>query len=131
MKTAIICFSQTGNTRKIAEKIRDGMLHQTDVCDLIPLESADIGTLEAYGLVGLGCPVFYFKEPFNVHDFMMSSPQQNGRHWFVFCTHGAVMGQTLFSMTASLKKIGALVIGAHDTYADITVPFYPKLTDSG
>ncbi len=34
----------------------------------------------------------------------------------------------LFSMAERLEKKGALVIGSHHTYADITVPFYPKHT---
>jgi flavodoxin len=128
MKVAIICFSQTGNTRQVAEKIRDGIIENAGQCDLITMKDADAALPVGYDLVGLGCPVFYFKEPFNVADFIENLPPQNRRHWFVFCSHGSVMGQTLFSMTARLEKRGALVIGHHHTYADATVPFYPKPT---
>jgi flavodoxin/ferredoxin len=128
MKTAIVCFSQTGNTRKVAEKIRDGILKNAGQCDLVRIEEVDGSALTGYDLLGLGCPVFYCKEPFNVRDFMEGLPQQKNKHWFVFCTHGAVMGQTLLSMTECLEKKGASVIGSHHTYADITVPFYPKHT---
>lgn len=128
MKTAIICFSQTGNTRTVAEKIRAGILDVSGQCDLINMEKTDIGSLTGYDLIGLGCPVYYFKEPFNVTDFIETLPSQGGRHWFVFCSHGSVMGQTLFSMTERLEKKGALVIGRHHTYADATVPFYPNPT---
>lgn len=126
MKALIICFSQTGNTRKIAEMIRNGMLRDIERCDLVSLADIDAKTLDSYDLIGLGCPVFYYKEPFNVRDFMESLPPQNKKHWFVFCTHGAVMGQTLVSMTECLETRDAFVIGSHHTYADITVPFYPK-----
>lgn len=128
MKAAIICFSQTGNTRKVAEKIRDGILENTEQCDLISFENADAALLADYDLIGLGCPVFYYKEPFNVRDFMEALPSQKNRQWFVFCSHGAVLGRTLISMTECLEKKGALVIGSHHTYADITVPFYPQHT---
>lgn len=128
MKTAIICFSQTGNTRKLAEKIRDGIIESAAECDLIPLKDVKVDTLQNYDLLGLGCPVYYYKEPFNVREFMESLPPQTGKHWFVFCSHGAVMGQTLFSMTECLTQKGAVVIGSHHCYADATVPFYPKHT---
>ncbi len=128
MKTAIICFSQTGNTRKVAEKIREGILEHAEQCDLIPMDDVDATVLKTYDLIGLGCPVFYYKEPFNVRGFMESLPPQENRHWFVFCSHGAVMGQTLLSMTECLEKKNATVLGFHHTYADITVPFYPRHT---
>lgn len=128
MRAIIICFSQTGNTKKIAEKIRHGILEEIDQCDLIDMQKVDVSAPMEYDLIGLGCPVFYYKEPFNVRDFIEKLPQQNNKHWFVFCTHGAVMGQTLLSMTERLEKVGAFVIGSHHTYADITVPFYPKHT---
>ena len=91
----------------------------------MPLKEVGPHSLINYDLIGLGCPVFYYKEPFNVRDFMDGLTEQKNKHWFVFCTHGAVMGQALFSMTECLLKKGALVIGSHHTYADITVPFYP------
>ena len=128
MKTVIIYFSQTDNTRKVAEKIRAGIIENTGQCDLVNMEEVDSSSLAGYDLLGLGCPVFYYKEPFNVREFMLGLPQLKNKHWFVFCSHGAVMGQTLLSMTECLEKKGALVIGSHHTYAGITVPFYPKHT---
>ncbi len=128
MKALIICFSQTGNTKKVAEKICDGILEEIDQCDLVDIEKVDITALSKYDLIGLGCPSFYCKEPFNVQDFIEGLPHQNNKQWFVFCSHGSVMGQTLYYMAERLEKKEALVIGAHDTYADITIPFYPKHT---
>jgi len=49
-----------------------------------------------------------------------------GRHWFVFCTHGNIIGNFFPSVTEKLNKRGATVIGFHNTYAKITVPFYPR-----
>ncbi len=128
MKTLIICFSQTSNTRKIAEKIRDGVIDETGRCDMEDLEEVDVDSLKDYDLIGLGCPVFYYQEPYNVRDFMEGLPRLKDKPWFVFCTHGAVMGRTLLSMTESLEKKGGIVIGSHDSYAGATIPFYPKPT---
>ncbi|MFZ5564196.1 MAG: EFR1 family ferrodoxin [Thermodesulfobacteriota bacterium] len=128
MKTAIICFSQTGNTRKVAEKIGDGIRASMGQCDFFKMEEVDAGLLSGYDLIGLGCPAFYLQEPFNVRAFIEKLPPQSNRHWFVFCSHGAVMGQTLVRMAEGLEKRGALVIGFYHTYAGITVPFYPRHT---
>ena len=128
MKALIICFSQTGNTWKIAEHIRDGILEIFDDCKLVSLSETQKEKLKDYDLVGLGCPVFYYKEPFNVRKFMEDLPELENKQWFVFCTHGSVMGLTLISMGRCLQEKGIDVIGSHHTYADGTLPFYPYPT---
>jgi flavodoxin/NAD-dependent dihydropyrimidine dehydrogenase PreA subunit len=128
MKTLIIYFSQTGFTRKVAERIRDGIVEAGDSCDLTSLADVDKDSLAGYDLVGLGCPVFYYKEPFNVRDFMQGLPELKDKQWFVFCTHGSVMGNTLILMAEALNQKGILVVGYHDTYADGSIPFYPYPT---
>ena len=128
MKILIICFSQTGNTRKIADCIRQGILEQTNQCQICDLEQAQMEDLSAYDLVGLGCPVFYYQEPFNVHDFLAGLPTLPGKYWFLFCTHGSIIGNTFHSMTAELNQKEISVIGYHDSYADAWLPFYPHPT---
>jgi len=128
MKTLIICFSQTGHTRTVAGCIRDGISAVTGQCDLVEIQAADGNLIKTYDLVGLGCPVFYYQEPANVRAFIGALPPLNGRPWFVFCTHGSILGITLSSMSAQLEAKGARVIGLHDTYADATLPFYPHPT---
>jgi len=128
MKALIVCFSQTGNTRTVAERIRDGIAGFTGQCDLMDLADVDMASLADYDLVGLGCPVFYYQEPFNVRDFMETLPELPERHWFLFCTHGSVIGNTFPFMAERLQKKGIVVIGYHDTYADATLPFYPYPT---
>lgn len=128
MKTLIIYFSQTGNTRRMAEAIRDGIIEVTGQCDLKTLAEVAPDRLKDYDLVGLGCPVFYYQEPFNVRDFIEGLPPLNGKQWFLFCTHGSVIGDTFGSMTKRLQSKGILVVGYHDIYADATLPFYPYPT---
>ena len=83
-------------------------------------------SLSGYDLIGIGAPVFYYKEPFHVTDFLEALPELNRQHWFVFCTHGNVIGNFFPSVAGRLQKKGATVIGFHNCYANITVPFYPK-----
>ncbi len=128
MKTLIICFSQTGNTHKVAERIQAGIKSASGHCELVDLASVDASRLIEYDLVGLGCPVFYYQEPFNVRDFIKKLPPLDGRQWFIFCTHGSIMGVTLNNMAEGLRAKGISVVGHHDTYADGTLPFYPYPT---
>lgn len=125
MRTLIICFSQTGNTQKIAECIRDGIAQAAGSCELKPLREVDAGGLADYDLVGLGCPVFYYQEPFNVREFMEKLPQLAGQTWFLFSTHGSVLGNIFPLMAERLRHKGADVIGYHHSYADASLPQYP------
>ena len=123
MKTLIIVFSQSGYTRIAAECIRDGLVSMNGECDIINLADADTGKFSDYDLIGLGCPIYFYKEPFNVRDFINNLPYQNNRSWFVFCSHGSIMGMTLQSMSEGLKKKGAVITGYYDMYADGCAPF--------
>jgi len=125
MKTLMICFSQTGNTWKIAECIYEGIVDKGGSCELKTLNEVDPASLSGYDLIGLGAPVFWYKEPLNVQDFIKTLPEQGGRHWFAFCTHANVIGNFFPSVAEKLNSKGAKVIGYHHSYADLTVPFYP------
>ena len=128
MKAIIICFSQTGQTQKVSEKIQKGIEDAGGQCDIIPFSQLKVENLPTYDLIGLGTPVFYFQPPFHVTDFIDGLPSQEDRPWFIFCTHGSVMGMTLKILAEHLDKKGARIIGSHHTYADGTIPFYPYPT---
>ena len=125
-KSLIICFSQTSNTRRIAEAIRDGIVSVTGQCGLEALKDVNTKSLSDFDLVGIGAPVFYHREPFNVGDFVEALPELEGQNWFVFCTHGNILGDFFPSITAKLENRGARIIGFHHSFANITVPFYPR-----
>jgi len=97
-------------------------------CDMCGMEQAGQADLEDCDLGGMGCPVFCYQEPFNVRQFLEGIPDLSGKRWFLFCTHGSIIGNTFFSMTDILKRKGVEVIGYHDTYADAWLPFYPHPT---
>ncbi len=125
MKTLIIVFSQTGYTLKTGKCIRDGIISVSGQCDMVELADVETNLLADYDLVGLGCPVYYYQEPYHVADFIDDLPELNNKHWFVFCSHGAVMGITLKSMAERLEKKGVTVTGYFDIYADSSLPFAP------
>jgi len=130
VRTLIIVFSQTGYTQKVAERIRDGAIEMGTECEIAAISDVDPGTLHEYDLIGLGCPVFYGKEPLNVRGFVEELPEMKGKHWFVFTTHASTIGIAMISMAQGLESKGGVIVGSHDTYADSTAPFipYPTLT---
>ena len=69
MKCAVIYFSQTGNTEKIAQAIREGVKQIAGNCEIIPFMEANPRQLYKYDLIGLGSPIFSFVEPLNVKLF--------------------------------------------------------------
>jgi len=125
MKSAIVYFSQTGNTKKIAEFIQKGIKSTTGQCDILKLKEVKGKDLIRYDLIGLGCPVFGYREPANVKAFIDSLPQLKGKHCFVFVTHGTVLGKTLATMSWALHQKGMVVIGSFHCYADVFVPSIP------
>jgi len=130
MRMLIIVFSQTGYTQKVAECIRDGAIEMGTECELAAISDVDPSTLHLYDLIGLGCPVFYGKEPLNVRWFVEGLPEMKGKHWFIFTTHASTIGIAMIAMARGLERKGAVIVGSHDTYADSTAPFipYPTLT---
>jgi len=70
LKSKVIYFSQTGNTKKIAETICNAIKALTGECETIKLQNTDVSKLSEYDLIGLGCPAFAYAEPVNVRDFI-------------------------------------------------------------
>jgi flavodoxin/NAD-dependent dihydropyrimidine dehydrogenase PreA subunit len=125
MKSAVIYFSQTGNTKRVAEAIQSGIALVTKQCGIFKLKETKPADLPRYDLIGLGCPVFAYREPANVRAFVESLPSLRGKHGFVFATHGTVLGKTLATMSWALYQKGVVVIGSYHCYADVFVPGIP------
>jgi ferredoxin len=95
---------------------------------MVSIEKVDPNTLADYDLVGLGCPVFFYQEPFNVRDLINGLPQLEGKQWFIFCTHGSIRGNIFPLMAERMRGKGLVVMGYHNTYAGASVPYYPYPT---
>ncbi len=131
MKSVVIYFSQTGNTKKVAEAIRDAIREETGQCDIVKLKEADVKSLADYDLIGLGCPVFVWEEPANVKSFIRSMGPLRGKHCFIFATHGGHPGNTFPSMAGKLRRQGLKVIGGFNCDGSDRMPLFtfPWFTD--
>ncbi len=126
MKVLIIYFSQTGGTEKLAKQIQKGIKKSGNSVDLIKIKEGNLTKLDAYDLIGLGCPTFFYREPVNIQRFIQNLPQTQGKQIFIFASHGSCLGNTFYYMNETLAERGYQVIGAFDSYSDSSLQFYPS-----
>jgi len=118
MKSLVVYYSQTGNTKKIARAIHKGMGSLLEQCDIVPVKKVKPQDLNEYDLIGLGSPVWCGAETPNVRRFIESLPQQQGKHIFSFNTHGVMPEQYFPYVVRKLKGKGFTVIGMRDWYGN-------------
>lgn len=126
MKSVVIYFSQSGNTKKMGQSIRDGIVEVTGQCDLIRMQNFPPEKWLEYDLVGIGTPIWGGSPPPNVVRYMESLPELNGKHAFYYCTHGSTPGRCINNGVEPLQKKGITVIGWNDWYASASIPGHAK-----
>lgn len=126
MKTLIVYYSQTGNTRTIARAVQRGVAEAGGECELATVKDVAPSDLAGYDLVGLGTPVWNGGEPPNVTRWLNALPDQGGRHAFSFNTHG-VMPELYFPhMVRRLNALGFTVVGTKDWYGNCIIQTFPS-----
>ncbi len=123
----IIFFSQTGGTEKIAKTIQQSIINSGNKCEIVKIKSANTKNLKNFDLIGIGTPTFFYRELFNVRTFIQNMNKMDGKHCFIFCTHGSIIGNTFYYMNEELNKKGFEVIGTFDSYSASSIQFYPKV----
>jgi len=126
MKSIVIYYSQTGNTKDVAEAIHQGMKQADKESTIAPLKNVYARELINYDLIGLGSPVFGFQEPPVIKDFINSWPSLKGKYGFSFCTHGTIAGAYIARTVVALRKKGLTVAGWNDWYGSCFIPTLPK-----
>lgn len=118
MKGLVVYYSATGNTKKVARAIHRGMAEVIEA-DLRTLKEIDPKDVGLYDLIGIGSPIWYFRETANVRLFMYRMPDLSGKLGFVFCSHGTAPLGVFHSMVPMLKDKGLTVIGWGDWYGSV------------
>ena len=88
LRAAIVYYSATGSTAKIAKAIQRG-LRSTCSCDLIKVKNADPKKMAQYDLIGIGAPIWFYRSPANMKVFLHQLPPMDGKLCFLFCSHGS------------------------------------------
>jgi ferredoxin/flavodoxin len=137
LKTLIVYYSFSGNTRKIAHAINRGigqLVQKNDIklikgCSGIPgMQPED---LLKYDIIGFGSPVWSHSPAPNMMSFVESLPSLKGKQTFFFYTHGVMPCTSVRWMHKNLKAKGAMVIGWQDWYGGAFTPdmYKPYHTD--
>lgn len=141
-KCLIVYFSQAGSTAKVAEAIARGLRGQSYDVDLHNLKDGPPPPATGYELLGIGSPVYYYRQPFNVMDHAGSLPNLEGVPVFTFNTHGTYRFDAAEKLTSTLTtKVARLVghfacqgTGTFLPYARLGYVFspdHPTVTDLG
>jgi NAD-dependent dihydropyrimidine dehydrogenase PreA subunit len=124
LKTLTLYYSQTGNTKKIAEAIYSGMSQVADECKIATINDVDVRTLRDYDLVGFGAPAIG-AEPDIMKRYVLSVPRAHGEHVFAFNTHGALPREYFPIATRRLRERGLTVIGYKGWFASVQIQCFP------
>lgn len=90
----IFYFSGTGNTKLVAEMIREEFIKNGYEVDLIRIEDVLKGSCKfdpgRYGLIGIGCQVIGYSVPNIMYKFLRKVPEAENSRVFIFRTAGGV-----------------------------------------
>jgi Fe-S-cluster-containing hydrogenase component 2 len=125
MKCAVVYYSQTQNTEKIAKCIAKGVEAAAGNCDLLALRDTSPKKMYKYDLIGIGSPVFR-PEPRNVGEWVNDLWGVGGKHAFAFCTHGTIPDMFFYSLIGKMNAAGLTTIGWDHWYGDCFLPWHPE-----
>lgn len=103
------------------------MSESGEKCDLVRLLDIEMQDLVGCDLIGLRCYILNIREPDNVINFIKHTMKSvEGKHAFVFCTHGALPGYYLARVVPAMIQRGLTVIGWNDWFGRVVRPVTPK-----
>ena len=111
MNIAIVYFSQTGQTRKVAEAMATSLRKKKHTVRVSAIQEVDPEDIKKCDLLGVGSPCFESQAPSAVKTWIRSWPVLQNKQSFVFATAGGAPGRVLYDLTRELRKKGANVIG--------------------
>ena len=110
MRVKIIVFSQTKNTRQIAQAVAEGISRKGAEAELLDWHAVKDEPPETVlrdcDLVGIGTPVFFYQLPFCIRDWLERFPSVKERPYFLFVTYGVVVGTAFRDADTILRKKG-------------------------
>jgi ferredoxin/flavodoxin len=119
LKAIVVYYSGAGSTRKIAKAIHRGMKTVIGDCEIASIKEANPQDMTKYDLIGIGGPIYWFRETANVRLFIYKMPEMEGKLCFPFCTHGSAPSGFMFSIDWALRQKGLQIIGWKDWYGSV------------
>jgi flavodoxin/NAD-dependent dihydropyrimidine dehydrogenase PreA subunit len=122
MDVTEVFFSQTGNTRRVAEAMAEAFRSYGHSVKTISLTDAVPGDVYAADLLGFGTPCFSSKAPQPVMRFISTLPSMENQKAFVFATCGGAPGRVLYDIGNALRTKGANVLAGHLSRGEVHHP---------
>jgi ferredoxin len=128
MKSIVIYYSMTGNTKIIAQALQKGITRRTGQCDIARLKDVKPEEWISYDLIGIGSPVWGGELTPMFVDYVKRLPATvKGKHAFFYCTHGVLPARCIISGVKPLQEQGLTVIGWKDWYCGcVPLPGHAK-----
>ncbi|SCI11255.1 flavodoxin [uncultured Roseburia sp.] len=124
MKILVAYFSQSGNTKLIAEHIAAGISEVAE-CDLMDIRDVDVRMIRTYDLIGVGGPAIGAEADI-VKRFVYSIPLTGGQMCFLFNTHGSLPRRYFPEAIRRMKDREFNVIGWQGFYASVHIQCFPS-----
>jgi len=123
MKCLISCYSTTGNTRLVADRIAEALSKAgVDTVVKNPVKQP-LDDVSDYDIVGFGTPTMAFKPSLGFFEVMGQVPtQKKPVPAFVFCTSGGEPVNTLRTMASLLMQKSFVVIDGLEINAETNFP---------
>ena len=124
MRGIISCYSTTGNTRLVADRIADTLTAEgVDTSVHNPVITPAIDGLEEYDIVGFGTPTMAWKPSLGFYACLGLIPTLSRKiPAFVFCTSAGQPVNTLRTMAEMLTKKNFLVLDGLEVLAENNWP---------
>ncbi len=107
----IICFSQTGNTRKVGRAMAAVFESEGHAVSFISFTKANPEHFTAADMIGVGAPCFESQAPTPVREFLGILSDLTDKKAFVFATSGGAPGRVLYDLAKPLMDRHADVVG--------------------
>ncbi len=120
MKGLISCYSTTGNTRLVADRIAYALTAEgVDTVVQNPVTKPVIDNIEEYDIVGFGTPTMAWKPALGFYSCLGLLPTLSKRiPAFVFCTSAGQPVNTLHTMAVMLAEKKFLVVDGLEVLAE-------------
>lgn len=110
-KSLVVYYSMNGTTARGAESIAAGLRAAKYQVDLHNLKDGLPPALAGYDLLGIGFPVYFYRLPVNVLDYVKSLPDLSGMSAFSFLLYGSYIGEAGNIVRRILTRKAAKEVG--------------------
>jgi ferredoxin len=111
----IATFSQTGTTLKVAERITEALHSFGHKTIFHKIGDNPLPDINDFDVIGIGTPVYIFRPPFIVSDFVNNLPDLQGKKFFTFVQFGTIPGDCGNRLRKALLKKHGMDMGYHLT----------------